>query len=162
MYLSHFLKTINHSFKTNIKQFSGEALEILVNYDWPGNVRELINVLEQTAVKTWGSRKIRVKHLPDQVLPDRTGSRKAPTPADHEGHVFALTSRGDNVSIKEKMATAERELIFSALRQADGNKCEAAKILKMPRSTFYFKLKKFGTTANARFRSLKSLRPLEA
>jgi transcriptional regulator of acetoin/glycerol metabolism len=40
-------------------------------------------------------------------------------------------------------ASDERTLLFDALERANGNKAEAARLLDMPRSTFYSKLKKY-------------------
>ncbi|MBT4865291.1 MAG: hypothetical protein HON53_09255, partial [Planctomycetaceae bacterium] len=36
----------------------------------------------------------------------------------------------------------EREMLETALRQCGGNKAEAARLLRLPRSTYYSKLKK--------------------
>ena len=41
---------------------------------------------------------------------------------------------------------AERELLLSALQQCRGNKARAARLLGLPRSTFFSKLKKHGLT----------------
>jgi transcriptional regulator of acetoin/glycerol metabolism len=38
----------------------------------------------------------------------------------------------------------ERQRLIDALNEADGNKSEAARLLGMPRSTFFSKVKKYG------------------
>jgi two-component system response regulator PilR (NtrC family) len=42
-----FLKKFNDKQKRNLKGFSPEALEIILNHRWPGNIRELENVMER-------------------------------------------------------------------------------------------------------------------
>ena len=48
MYLARrFMDITNLELNKNIRGFSDQALECLVNYDWPGNVRELRNVVRR-------------------------------------------------------------------------------------------------------------------
>jgi transcriptional regulator with PAS, ATPase and Fis domain len=128
LYLYTFLGTINQSFKTNIIGFSSEALDILCQYDWPGNVRELIHTLEQMAIRTRNDHQIGVEELPGELRPHSGTPKKK------------KTEISKNVSVKQQMAEMEKEMIVSALAKADGNKRKAAKLLSMPRSTFYKKL----------------------
>jgi len=47
----------------------------------------------------------------------------------------------------QKMACEkEKELILQALKKTKGNKCKAALLLGMPRSTLYKKLKEYNIT----------------
>lgn len=41
-----FLEIYNHRFQKNIKGFTPEAMNFLIDYSWPGNVRELENIIE--------------------------------------------------------------------------------------------------------------------
>ena len=43
---THFVEEMNNRFGTEVKGFTPEVCEVLINYDWPGNVRELKNVIE--------------------------------------------------------------------------------------------------------------------
>jgi len=136
LYLRTFLKTINQSFSTNIPGFSSEALDILCRYNWPGNVRELINMLEQIAIRVWNDNEIGVKELPEEVRlhPNPKGLKK----------FQGKTAQG--LGIRQRVTTVEREMIISALTEAEGNKRKAAGLLRMPRSTFYKKLTEYRIT----------------
>jgi transcriptional regulator with PAS, ATPase and Fis domain len=130
LYLYHYLEKINQLYKTQIKQISKKAMDILVNYNWPGNVRELINVLEQTIIKASNDKEIRAEHLPPDIP---VHSQKI-----HQTKVLENTH-----SIKQEITEAERNLITSALRQTNGNKRKAAILLSMPRSTLYEKIRRY-------------------
>lgn len=115
---------ICHRLGIPLKQFSPEALALLRSYDWPGNVRELINILEQIGA-TVGSPLITPKHLPPPVLHQSRGRRKS------------------EPDFREVKAGSEREHIEETLKQTNGNKALAAKILGIHRSTLYEKMKKY-------------------
>lgn len=128
LYLNSFLEMINWSFKTSIRGFSREAFQTLIQYDWPGNVRELINVLEQVAIRAITDEEISIEALPEDV---RLLKKE-------------LVGKGINtsnaISIKQHMMRVERDVIISALKGTGGNRQKAARLLKMPRSSFYKKL----------------------
>ncbi len=129
--LDHFLDTINKSFKIDIQGFSREAMQALQNYSWPGNVRQLIHVLEQTAIKVWDKKEIALEDLPMEIR-------------RHKNNLYEDRPSGVNVGIRQEINHKEKDAILSALRQTRGNKRQAAILLKMPRSTFYQKIKRYG------------------
>ena len=125
-------KTITH--------IDDAALAVMERYGWPGNVRELENVIERAVVLADGDL-IRLDDLPTEV------AKADSQPAVRFGDTKPVT---DEVSIPTPATAglafdpqAERTLLVDALRQADGNKAQAARLLGMPRSTYYSKLKKF-------------------
>ena len=48
------------------------------------------------------------------------------------------------VEASGSLRTAEQQRLIEALSRSGGNKAEAARLLGLPRSTFFSKLKKFG------------------
>jgi transcriptional regulator with PAS, ATPase and Fis domain len=130
LYLYHFLETINKSFNIHLKGFSSEARDILFHYDWPGNVRQLIHVLEQTAIHAWDAEEIISEHLPKELVL-------------HEKRSFTDILPGADFGMKQEMAQKEKNSIVAALKQTRGNKRQAAILLKMPRSTFYQKIRRY-------------------
>lgn len=125
----HFLDRASRRLGKTISRIDAEALAALERYHWPGNVRELENAIERAVVLADGEA-ISLGDLPAEVasaarrLPRRIVETK-PTP---------LTTAADG---------DERELLAGALRQCGGNKAEAARMLGMPRSTYYSKLTKY-------------------
>jgi transcriptional regulator with PAS, ATPase and Fis domain len=108
-----------------------QAGRILQQYDWPGNVRELSNVLERTVASLEGA-VIFSHHLP-----------------------FFLQKQIDALSdcpsspIKQVQTKAEIEAICFALKQAQGNKAKAARLLGIHRTLLYKKMQKYGLDSKA-------------
>jgi DNA-binding NtrC family response regulator len=113
---THFINKLKQRISTPATAISKEALRTLMEHSWPGNVRELENTIEHALIMA-GSSQIRIHDLPPL------------------GEERPATSRLDE---------AEEGLIQKAIKEAGGNKYRAAKILGIPRSSLYSKLKKYG------------------
>ncbi len=122
-YLKHFINEINKRFGTSFKEFSKEAKSCLIKYNWPGNVRELINVIEQSILKEWDGEIISFSSIPNEVSLSS----------------FSSKDQLDNNLINKK----EIEIISETIKKVNGNKSKAARILNIPRSTLYSKLKRY-------------------
>jgi two-component system, NtrC family, response regulator AtoC len=109
----------------NVKDFTSEALEALLNYSWPGNVRELRSAIEHAVLFCRGE-KIAIRDLPSE-LRGSTGS------ANTEAR--RLLVQGD-MTVKE----AEKQLIVRALKECAGSRTAAARKLGMSRRTLHRKL----------------------
>ena len=109
-----------------LKSMSSEVMEKLKEYNWPGNVRQLENEIRK--VFALSGEKIMMEDLSPEIL-------KAQMPI-----YKPKKEREGNLS--QTMAQIESDLIMRALREADGNKTEAAKALGINRSTLYEKLQK--------------------
>jgi transcriptional regulator with GAF, ATPase, and Fis domain len=111
------------------------ALEALKRYHWPGNIRELENVIERAVVLS-EQESITIQDLPPEIL--NGGARPVSVleakPLRRTRGVPGGSGPGSQLS--------EREQFVFALQQTGGNKAEAARLLGMPRSTFFSKLKK--------------------
>ncbi|HEV2314277.1 MAG TPA: sigma 54-interacting transcriptional regulator, partial [Candidatus Acidoferrales bacterium] len=101
-----------------------DALTRLTAYDWPGNVRELENAIER-AVALGSGPTLHSGDLPPNLL------CKAPGPTEP-------TSSDDNqVPLQE----LERRTILRAMRESNGDKLLAARVLGIGKTTLYRKLK---------------------
>jgi DNA-binding NtrC family response regulator len=116
--------------------FSPGAMDALERYAWPGNVRELQNLVERLAVLK-GSGEIAVADLPAPIQAAPAPLTAAPA-ADGAG--AALPPEG--IDLYAALAELEDRLINEALERSGGNKNQAAKILKLNRTTLVEKLKK--------------------
>lgn len=121
--LDHFIKQFNKRFNKNITQCSGEAYEMLLDYNWPGNIRELENVVEHAFILC-GSNTIMPKHLPKRLYIK----------------LSTLTTLPD--SRKDDLAEAEQQAIVNALKMNDGNRKKTAASLGIDTSTLWRKMKK--------------------
>jgi DNA-binding NtrC family response regulator len=104
------------------KQMTREAMAMLVSRDWPGNVRELENeVMRLVAVSG------------DAITPELVSAGpQAASPLAPEAALAALVGR--------RFEEIEAALIRATLSRTQGNKSEAARILGIPRRTFYARL----------------------
>ena len=106
-----------------------DALEALRSYSWPGNVRELRNVLTRAVVMS--GLHISASQLAFNPWSFESDEPKSQLPAPPE-------------PIFEELPDPEREALEAALREADGNRAQAARILGIPRSSLLYKLAKYG------------------
>lgn len=126
--VDYLLSKLNYYNGTSVIGLSSEVSGIFLNYSWPGNIRELENVLEGSTCFC-GSGLIGVEHLPLHFK-QRTAEVKS-IPQNNEN----LESTLDDI---------EKRAIRKALTVTGGNKKDAATMLGVPRSTFYYKLKRYG------------------
>jgi transcriptional regulator with GAF, ATPase, and Fis domain len=148
-----------------------EAVEVLSAYDWPGNIRELENVIERAVILADGPA-LSIDDLPPDVR--HVGRRRfrpriragggAPVALEPAGSALPTIApgvAGRPQSVRAPRASGpleetageewnaeflayERQRLADALVEAGGNKSVAARLLAMPRSTFFSKLKKHG------------------
>lgn len=114
-----FIDEMNTELNKSVSGLDTEVTERLQLYNWPGNVRELRQTI-QTAVLMTGSGMITTETLglPEEVV--------------YANSDFSLI---DNEMQKER--------IIKALKQADGNKRQAARLLGISPPTLYKKLEQY-------------------
>ena len=119
------LCTLHHKSR---KQFTPDAMRMILDYAWPGNVRELKNTVERVVV-TCSETEVRPESLPSGV---RTS---APVPQDL---VIPLNS-----SLEEM----ERILIEKTLAHVTSNRKEAARVLGISVRALHYKIKKYNMSS---------------
>jgi DNA-binding NtrC family response regulator len=112
-----FLRKFSRVARRNITGISDEAQKKMVAYNWPGNVRELANAIEHAVVLGSGT-VIETTDLPSRFVGD------------------SLVASGENLSYRDGVNAARKELVIKALRQTDGNRAAAARLLGL--ETKYF------------------------
>jgi DNA-binding NtrC family response regulator len=110
------------------------AMELLERYPWPGNVRELRNVLEQMVVLGRPERVIDARDLPPHLVAVREpGEARA---------IMPWQFGPGGIDFYQEMEAIEDRIIAQALRLSGGNKKEAARLLRVNRTTLLEKLKR--------------------
>jgi len=121
--ITHFLDKFNAAFGKEIERLTPQALEILEGYDYPGNVRELENIVQRAVALAEGP-EIRIADLPARF---REMARSGVS-----GEAF--------LSLEE----VERRHIEKVLKATEFNRNLASRILGIPRTTLWRRMKKYG------------------
>ena len=110
---------------------SQEAMRRLMAFAWPGNVRQLENAIERAMAFGAPQGLIDVEHLPAEVA----GSADVAQPT-----MVSLPEEG--LDLPDFLLGIERALIERALTRAKGNNSQAAKLLRLKRTTLVERLKR--------------------
>jgi DNA-binding NtrC family response regulator len=105
---------------------SPEALQVLVNYHWPGNVRELQNIVERACALAKGPQ-LQVSDIHLDLRPGKLSN---------DAHGFLPPGM--------TLEQWEDEMVQEALRRANGNKSQAARLLGLSRNALRYRLSKIG------------------
>lgn len=118
-----FVRHANEELNRSVEGFDSAAAEMLVSHSWPGNLRELNNVVKRAVLLTRGN------------LITATELSLAIGPIQQSSSISSLHDEDD-----------ERSRIIAALKQTNGNKAKAARLLGIDRKTIYNKIEKLGIT----------------
>jgi transcriptional regulator with PAS, ATPase and Fis domain len=121
----HFVNKLAQEMVGREVRLTEAAIQKLAAYSWPGNVRELENVIERSIVLSSSS------SLDAADIKLDTSRTKA-TQAEH--------FLPDGVSLDDY----EKSIIREALRRADGNKSQAARLLGITRNALRYRLSQMG------------------
>ena len=122
---NHFMEIYNHQFKKKVKGYTAKAQRKLLQHNWPGNVRELSNVIERAMIFAETDYLDEMDLLITESLLNKKENN------------WELPAEG--ISLEE----LERTLLFSALKQAEGNKTKAARLLGLSRDALRYRLGKY-------------------
>ena len=126
----HFLVKYGDENRKAGLELTGEALDLLMDYDWPGNVRELENVIERAVVLTSGPR-IDAGLIPEHV-------RSSPM-----FHIPRFVVPPEGISFKDVITSVEKRLIESTLDASGGVQKRAAELLHIKPTTLNEMIKRY-------------------
>ena len=162
-------KKLSQASTVQAPYFDDSGLAILKTYDWPGNIRELRNIIERAYV-FFPKGKITADDVENYLLkvnsgvvlrneeqdkiweeldclgkfsiedPDDGNARRAPTPSDFSNWF----EQNNSVDMRVLLRDIEIVLIEAAMNRNNGNTSEAARDLKLLRTTLIEKIKKYG------------------
>jgi DNA-binding NtrC family response regulator len=132
-----FREEASAQFRCPVTAISDEAAELLMTHSWPGNIRELRNVIRQSVLLSSdatiqeGQIRLLLKGTSDSV--------------ESPGLVVVPLLPGLSLKQIGKRAVeeAEKQAIRNSLRSTQGNKSQAAKILKTTYKTLHLNVKKY-------------------
>ena len=110
-------------------------------YDWPGNVRELENMIERACALSSGPL-LHLGDLPTQLQEHRAQTQRL-TQAAQEAQEAEMDRAASDPGVLT-IAEMEKQAILNTIRQLNGDKLTAAKLLGIGKTTLYRKLKEYG------------------
>jgi Nif-specific regulatory protein len=134
--VTHFVKRYRTAFKKDINFLPKSIINKLLAHNWPGNVRELENVIQRAVLMA----KTNIITEQDLIFDVQAGQDQAMS-------VSTLISQYDGESLKGILSNLERDILTHALEKYQGNVALAAKALKVGKTAFYDKLKRYSVSA---------------
>jgi serine/threonine-protein kinase PknK len=139
--VDHFISIFAVRYKRDRKTVSREAVRKLCAFPWPGNVRQLEHVLLNAWLMSEGL-EINVEDLELPTVGPLASMQSIPSPPHSTPR--STPTAGNRAENKADLRAVERERILRALTSANWNRVQAAKLVGLPRRTFYRRLKEFG------------------
>ncbi|AEG60535.1 sigma-54-dependent Fis family transcriptional regulator [Desulforamulus ruminis] len=127
-----FVQEFCQKYGKSITKIEPAVMTSFLDYSWPGNVRELKNAVERLVVLTEG------ETITEQSLPENLRRNT---------YISLVTTPAAQGNLMNVAVEAEKQLILKTLQQVKGNRSEAARVLGIPRSTLYYKLRQLGIPA---------------
>ena len=158
MLVRHFSRGYAAEYGRHIKDYTPEAMEMLVGHEWPGNVRELRNMVERLVIMAKAdvveASDLGVLRSPSAVtvdpaaassLPGAAGSIVAPLPSVPPS--LDPNRLGDFATLALAREEFERRYIAAKHEACSGNMTRTAEALGVERSYLYKKMKALGLIA---------------
>ena len=120
-----FLRKFSIAAGRKVSEISDSAWKKMMAHDWPGNVRELANAIER-AVVLGTETKIEAEELPSGLAEE------------------TLLTVTENLSYRDGVNAARKELVVKALRKTNGNRAAAARMLGLETKYFLRLMKSLG------------------
>lgn len=117
-------------------KLSSAVVEALMAYDWPGNVRELGNLAERLSI-LYAGKTVEIEQLPAQYRPI-----EPVTATMAETEALEIPSFDGSLDLKQYLHEMEKQIIQRALLQSEGVVSQAARLLRMNRTTLIEKMRK--------------------
>jgi two-component system, NtrC family, response regulator AtoC len=127
--VDHFLERFARESGKPIQGVTPAALKLLMDFHWPGNVRELENILERAVALSTGTT-IDAADIRLDLSPSKPGREAA----------GSLPFPPEGMTLEQ----FEDDIIKEAVRRANGNKSQAARLLGLSRNALRYRLSKMG------------------
>jgi len=112
-----FVRYFSKKLNLDPLKISTEIMARLQAYEWPGNVRELKNFIERSLI---------LGYFPKEDLPLNLNLDDQSETSEQQP---------DQIGVSESLEAVERNYIIKVLAACNGNKSEAARVLRISRKT---------------------------
>jgi DNA-binding NtrC family response regulator len=127
--VNHFLVRFSADSEKEIEGITPAALDALMEYHWPGNIRQLENSVERAVALSSG------RVIDEKDIHLDTRQSKSTSTASSANHFLP-----EGMTLEQW----EDNMIREALRRANGNKSQAARLLGLSRNALRYRLGKLG------------------
>jgi Nif-specific regulatory protein len=134
--VSHFVRRYRLAFKKDVNFVPRPIIDKLRQHHWPGNVRELENVIQRAVLMA-----------KNNIITEQEIFFDVPPGAQYQEHHASIAKKFSHTPLKDILAEVERDVIVDTLKKYHGNVGKAAMDLKVGKTAFYDKLKRFGITS---------------
>lgn len=131
--INYFVKQVSKGEGIIVSGIDENIYDILCNYTWEGNIRELRNVVQRMVVLS-NNGYVSKNSIPGYIL--NCNELKDFNKSDNDEVV-------DEFDLEERVRQLEYNTIKEVMTLTKGNKVKAAEMLKIKRSTLYYKLKQY-------------------
>jgi two-component system nitrogen regulation response regulator NtrX len=146
----HFLKEFSIAHGRAMREFSPEAIQVLLAYPWPGNVRELKNLIERMVILTTEAEDGQIltaahllRNLQDDTFSVRMEEQRFHPPSAVEDPAISFIGK----NLRDARQEFEKEFILKTLKDNDWNISKTAQVLGIERSHLHRKIKSYGIEA---------------
>ncbi len=136
--VEYFTKNVCYDLKIELKHFSPEAMNILIEYDWPGNIRELQNHITRAIISS--SR--------NEIVDEDLDSKLTDIKSIYNYKIKHIPETWEEMDAMRKEAAdkvsreIEKMFLINLLKKFDGSISKAAQSISLNRSSLYKMLKK--------------------
>jgi two-component system response regulator AtoC len=140
----HFCESASRLNARRPATFDADALELLKGAPWPGNVRQLENFIERLVVLATGPR------ISAADVRRELGRQNGPLGfAEAAGLAPKIDLDQSALELEVALKKAERRALERAMKNANGNKNVAARLLGISRRSLYYKLEEHGLVSGS-------------
>jgi sigma-54 specific flagellar transcriptional regulator A len=141
--INDLISRLEHERRGSIR-LTPAAIRVLGEYPWPGNVRELANLVERLVI-LYPNGVVDIQDLPEKY---RLNESRLDLAQENDLDFFGpivphQRIPREGLDLKDYLGQLEYTLIRQALDEADGVVAQAAKRLKMGRTTLVEKMRKY-------------------
>jgi len=133
--VDHFIERFRRDSGKPIRGITPAAQKLLMEFHWPGNVREVENIIERAVALSTGDM-LDVADIRLDISPAKSSGADLAPAAGSASNVFPPPGK--------TLEQFEDEIIKEAVRRANGNKSQAARLLGLSRNALRYRLSKMG------------------